>query len=99
MSVTGSSLIVILFVVGASCMDNLQVAYQWKQLDFDYPNESDRDAAIESKEFIPENNIPVGLEVFGDRLFITVPRWKPGVPASLNYVKLSGWWKTLIPFF
>lgn len=73
-------------------MDNLQVAYQWKQLDFDYSNESDRQAAIDSKEFIPENNIPVGLEVFGDRLFITVPRWKPGVPASLNYVKLSGGW-------
>ncbi|XP_026480966.1 protein yellow-like [Ctenocephalides felis] len=89
MSLTGSSLVVILFVVAASCMDNLQVAYQWKQLDFDYSNESDRQAAIDSKEFIPENNIPVGLEVFGDRLFITVPRWKPGVPASLNYVKLS----------
>jgi hypothetical protein len=71
-------------------MDNLRVAYQWQELDFEYPSESARQAALESQEFIPENNLPLGLEVYGDRLFVTVPRWKPGVAASLNYIKLSG---------
>jgi hypothetical protein len=69
--------------------DNLKIAYQWKQMDFEYPNEQLRQEAIDSKAFIPENVIPVGLEVFKNRLFITLPRWKLGVPASLAYIDLN----------
>lgn len=71
-------------------MDNLEVAFEWKKLDFAYPSEAMREEAIKNKDFIPENNIPVGLEVSGDRVFVTVPRWKPGVPASLAYFTLNG---------
>lgn len=71
-------------------MDNLEVAYEWKQLDFDYPNEEARRQAIENQEFVPENNLPLGLEVYKDRVFITVPRWKSGVPASLAYIHRNG---------
>ncbi|KAJ3647686.1 hypothetical protein Zmor_019550 [Zophobas morio] len=70
-------------------MDNLEVAYQWKQLDFAYPSEEARREAIKSGEFTPANNLPLGLEVHDDRLFITVPRWRKGVAASLGYIKLS----------
>lgn len=71
-------------------MDNLNVAYEWKELDFDFPSPEARRVAIEMGEFIPENNLPLGLEVYGDRLFVTVPRWKSGVPASLTYIHLNG---------
>lgn len=76
--------------VNAYAMDNLRVAFQWKQLDFDFPSDEAREEAVRNKEFIQENNLPLGLEVYGDRLFITVPRWKAGVPASLTYINLSG---------
>lgn len=72
------------------CVDNLKVAYEWKQLDYNYATPEARNEAIKSKEFIPENNLPLGIEVYGNRLFISVPRWKPGVPASLNYIYLNG---------
>lgn len=81
--------IVIAFLSLASAMDNLRVAFQWKQLDFEFPTSDARQEAIDSREFVPENNLPLGLEVYGDRLFITVPRWKSGVPASLTYIKLT----------
>lgn len=71
-------------------MDNLRVAFQWKQLDFNFTSEEERQEAINSREFIPENNLPLGLEVYGERLFITVPRWKSGVAASLTYIRLTG---------
>ena len=71
-------------------MDNLRVAYQWKQIDFEYPNIDERQAAITNLTFISENVIPVGLEVYKNRLFITLPRWKKGVPASLAYIDLNG---------
>lgn len=77
-------------VLGAWSMDNLKVAYEWKQVDFDFPSEEDRQTAIDNKEFVPENNLPLGLEVYKDRVFITVPRWKSGVPASLTYIYTNG---------
>lgn len=84
-------LIVLSFISFTCANDNLRIAFQWKQLDFEYPSEEARQEAIATREFVPENNLPLGLEVYGDRLFITVPRWKSGVAASLTYIKLTGW--------
>lgn len=70
--------------------DNLRVAYQWKQIDFEFPDIDARQEAIRNLSFISENVIPVGLEVYKNRLFITLPRWKKGVPASLAYIDLNG---------
>lgn len=84
--------VLVLFVTLLStglCMDNLRVAFQWRILDFDYPSEEIRSQAIQRKEFIPENNLPLGLEVYKDRVFVTVPRWKAGVAASLAYINLN----------
>lgn len=66
------------------------MAFQWRQLDFNFSSEAERQEAVNSREFIPENNLPLGLEVYGERLFVTVPRWKSGVAASLAYIKLTG---------
>lgn len=77
-------------VTGVVANDNLRVAYQWKQIDFEYPSIDERQAAILNETFIQENVIPVGLEVYKNRLFITLPRWKKGVPASLAYIDLNG---------
>lgn len=79
--------------------DNLRVIYQWKQIDFEYPNIQERQFAISNGNFIQENVIPVGLEVYKDRLFITLPRWKKGVPASLAYIDLNGKIIELFCFF
>lgn len=78
------------FLCGCLAMDNLRVAFQWKQVDYDFPSETERLQAISSREFIPENNLPLGVEVYGDRVFVTVPRWKSGIPASLTYINLTG---------
>lgn len=73
-----------------SANDNLSVAYEWKELDFAYRSQQDRAEAIAAGEFIAANVIPVGLEVFKHRLFLTLPRLKTGVPASLAYINLNG---------
>lgn len=59
-------------------------------MDFNYPNAAARANAIASGAFIPENVIPVGLEVYKTRLFMTLPRWRTGVPASLVYIDMAG---------
>lgn len=57
--------------------------YYWKQLDYDFPSKYERRRAIDLQEFIPENNLPLGLELYGDRLFVTMPKWKAGIPVTL----------------
>uniref|UniRef100_A0A8D7ZYI9 Protein yellow n=2 Tax=Culex pipiens TaxID=7175 RepID=A0A8D7ZYI9_CULPI len=70
--------------------DNLRVAYQWNQIDYEFPGgNDDRAEAIRSGAYVPENVIPVGLEVYKKRLFLTLPRWKPGIPASLAYININ----------
>lgn len=75
---------------GVECNDNLQIAYQWKQMDFEFQSNQQRQQAIENGTFISANVIPMGLEVYKNRLFINLARWKHGVPASLAYIDLNG---------
>lgn len=57
--------------------------YYWKQLDFAFPSEYDRRRALDTGDYVQKNNLPLGLEVYRDRVFVTMPKWKPGVPATL----------------
>jgi hypothetical protein len=84
------------FCLGTASGSGLDVVYEWKELDFAYPNSSARQAAVTSMNFIPSHNVPVGLEVWKNKLFITVPRWKSGVAASLAYVYLNQTGKKVI---
>ncbi|XP_034254605.1 protein yellow-like [Thrips palmi] len=67
----------------------LQERFSWKSLDFAFPDERTRQLALQTGGFIPENNLPVGIELWGDKLFVTVPRWRAGIPSTLNYISLS----------
>lgn len=48
----------------ASAQGNrLKERYFWKQIDFTFPTPKDRADAIASGKFIPNNNLPLGMEV------------------------------------
>ncbi|KAI8436495.1 hypothetical protein MSG28_010047 [Choristoneura fumiferana] len=66
--------LLLLHLVYLTSGDQLHTVFEWNQLDFQYPSPEARQQAIDSKTFIPENNLPMGVEVFEDRLFVTVPR-------------------------
>lgn len=63
-----------------------KTVYAWKQMDFQYPTAAAKSAAVASGDFIQENNLPLGMEVHKDRMFLSFPKWKNGVPASLAVV-------------
>ncbi|XP_068084062.1 protein yellow [Anabrus simplex] len=67
----------------------LREAFSWRQLDFLFPSQENKQAALASGQFKPDNNLPVGIELWEDKVFVTVPRWKSGVPASLAYFNLN----------
>lgn len=64
------------------------VIFEWRQLDFEYPTFLDRQRAILNGEFIPTNSVPLGVDRWRNRLFVTMPRWKNGIPASLASLPL-----------
>ncbi|KAJ8914951.1 hypothetical protein NQ315_002475, partial [Exocentrus adspersus] len=74
--------------------------FQWNILDYEYPNEYLRDRALLTGKFRPRNNLPVGIEIWNDKVFVTVPRWREGIPSTLNYVPINSPVKNprLIPY-
>lgn len=73
----------------ATCWANLEIKYQWKTIDFNYESVEKRQEAIDAKAFIEGNVIPVGLDIYKDRLFLSLPRLKRGVPATLAYINMT----------
>lgn len=56
----------------------LQERYSWTQLDFVFPSQAMKEVALASGTYIPTNALPVGVEHWGNKLFVTVPRWRDG---------------------
>ncbi|GBP62861.1 Protein yellow [Eumeta japonica] len=69
---------------------SINTLFRWKQIDYDFPSEEEHRAALESGAFIPLNVIPLGIERWKDRVFVSTPRWKSGVPATLSALALDG---------
>lgn len=65
-------------VAHAQATYKLQERYSWTELDFAFPNPGLKQQALASGDYIPQNALPVGMEHWGNRLFVTVPRWRDG---------------------
>ncbi|XP_063706492.1 protein yellow-like [Culicoides brevitarsis] len=76
-----------LTVIGATT--KLDERYTWTELDWQFPNEMMKMQALASGTYIPRNGLPVGVERSDTRLFVTVPRWRDGIPATLNYIDMD----------
>nr|XP_033340386.1 protein yellow-like [Megalopta genalis] len=75
---------------GSPTIEQLKGIYSWKSLEFDFPSESDRIAAIQSGNYIPGAPVPIDVDVYSagqkSKVFITIPRFQNGVPVTLGYV-------------
>ncbi|EFN88455.1 Protein yellow [Harpegnathos saltator] len=72
-------LLALLIALLDSALANLRVAYQWKRIDYEWPSNDTKRLFPDYKQ---EDNLPLGLEVTSDRIFVTVPRWRQGVAAN-----------------
>lgn len=76
------------FVIFAILFQNvlsikLEQKYRWKEVSFAWPSEAAKDEAISSGRYKISNNLPLGLDVWKDKLFITVPRYSKTLNKSL----------------
>ncbi|KAL4720742.1 hypothetical protein ACJJTC_018282, partial [Scirpophaga incertulas] len=44
----------------------------------------------QNRFFIQYNNVPMGTERVGNRIFVTIPRRRYGIPSTLNYIEYDG---------
>ncbi|KAJ2946018.1 hypothetical protein O0L34_g4938 [Tuta absoluta] len=63
--------------------------FRWKQIDFEYPTPQRRQLDIANGQFIQPNVIPLGVERWKDRVFVSTPAWKKGVPVTLSSLKIT----------
>jgi len=64
--------------------------HSWNVLDYDWKAMGiTRNEAINTNVFIPSNNALAGVKSTGGVTFVTVPRWKSGVPSTLNKVVID----------
>ncbi|XP_058794953.1 protein yellow-like [Phymastichus coffea] len=60
-----------------------EIIFEWNYLNFSWQSANVYEQAVSDKSYIPENNIISGIKVNRDRVYLTLPRWKNGVPATL----------------
>lgn len=63
-----------------------KVVYEWETISYAYISDVDRATAIYSNQYIPQNNLISDVKAFANRLYLTMPRMLPGVPATLGWV-------------
>jgi len=69
----------------ATPLSSYEIVTSWGKLDFNFSSMEERQEKINSRDFIPENNILTRIKIKENRIFLVVPRWKEGVPATLVY--------------
>lgn len=61
-----------------------RVVYEWRTIDFAFRTDELRVNALNTEDYIPKNNIISDIKSFANRLYVTLPRMLPGVPATLG---------------
>ncbi|XP_075230454.1 dopaminechrome tautomerase-like [Lycorma delicatula] len=67
-------------------VEEFRVVYEWYKLDFTWKDDNAKLDAFINRRYIPENNIISGIKVWKNHVFLTLPRWKEGVPATVATV-------------
>lgn len=63
-----------------------RVVYEWSTIGFAYRSDVERANAIYLNNYIPRNNLISDIKAFANRLYLTIPRMQPGVPATLGWI-------------
>ncbi|XP_077299265.1 protein yellow-like [Arctopsyche grandis] len=66
--------------------EQFRVIYEWNTLNFTWPSNEAYQTAVNTSQYVPKNVLVSGLKIFGDKMYVTVPRIKEGVPATLAWI-------------
>lgn len=80
-----SAKLLLLFAICATAVSaqRFKVLYEWNYVNFTWPNEDALRSAMSLGQYIPENSIISGLKYYDGWFYLTLPRMKQGVAATL----------------
>lgn len=58
----------------ARSSQSLTEKFAWKELDFSWPSDEVKQAALRDGSYSQFNNLPLAFDVWKDKIFLTVPR-------------------------
>ncbi|KZC05724.1 PREDICTED: protein yellow [Dufourea novaeangliae] len=73
-----------LLVVTTVSHKPFQVIFQWNTLDVVWPSEEEQQYALTHGDYIPANNFIAGIKLWKGKMYLTLPRWRDGVPVTLG---------------
>ena len=59
------------------------VQFQWNYVNYTWPSEEAYAKAEKDESYMEENNVISGIKLWKDQMYLTIPRWKNGVPVTL----------------
>ncbi|KAJ8943936.1 hypothetical protein NQ314_009600 [Rhamnusium bicolor] len=66
-----------------------QIEYVWSYLNFTWISPQQYLTALKNGEYIPENNVPTGLKIYNGNLYLSMPKFRNGVPVTLAYIPMG----------
>ncbi|XP_076233712.1 dopaminechrome tautomerase [Calliopsis andreniformis] len=76
--------ILLLLVAVTMCHEPFQVIFQWNTIDVVWPSDDERQYAVSHGDYIPANNFIAGIKFWKGKMYLSLPRWKDGVPVTLG---------------
>lgn len=63
--------------------NNFTLIFKWNVIDYKWPTEESRSQFLNESKFVPQNCYIRDIKIWNKTAYVTLPRWKPGVPATL----------------
>lgn len=76
--------LLLILVATTSCHEPFQVIFQWNTINVVWPTEEDQQFAFNHGDYIPANSFIAGIKFWRGKMYLTMPRWKEGVPVTLG---------------
>ena len=63
-----------------------EIVYQWNIVEYEWPSADVKAREIANGNYLPRNSAVNGIKLYKDKVYVTVPRLKEGVPSTLNVI-------------
>jgi sugar lactone lactonase YvrE len=82
---TTIALVIVIALCQSTSAWQLELLASWTSLEWDWQSmDESRQQWLDSAKFIRDNCALAGVADYERTVYLTVPRWKPGVPATMN---------------
>lgn len=68
---------------------NFETVFEWSHINFTWKSRSQYTKALQRRSYIPENIMPGGIKFYQNWLYISLPKFRNGVPATMTFLPID----------